>query len=82
MSALDIGDPKLAEGIRKAFVHLEARYDTKIAQLTRKFENARDADLLNFADQAERADYHSNLLKSCHVLLTGTKNLNTNRLKD
>ena len=71
LAALDIGDPKLAEGIRKAFIHLEARYDQKMERVVKKFESARDADLLNFADQAERADYHSNLLKSCHVLLTG-----------
>ena len=36
------------------------------------YNDGRDQDMLAFADQSERSDYSSNLLKANCVLLTGT----------
>ncbi len=47
--------------------------EQKVEQLSCEVKEKRELDIYAFADQSERADYGSNLLKSNCVLITGMK---------
>ena len=63
-------ESQLSQRIIKTELKVET-VDKKVTELVETTEERRELDLYAFADQSERSDYSSNLMKNNCVLLTG-----------
>ena len=71
MDATESKVTKLEETVDRTDKKMDA-VESKITKLEETVEDRRELDVYAFADQSERSDYASNLMKNNSVLLTGT----------